>query len=73
MIVGQSAINRACAGHTVNGRTLMATLMEEAPSAAAMMACVGYASEVVRVIMTRSPRILMIEGNQSARLCSQKS
>ena len=31
----------ASSGHTVNGRTLIATLIEEAPSVAAMIACVG--------------------------------
>ena len=40
--VSQSMVNRACAGHTVNGRTLIATLMEEAPSVAAMTVSAGY-------------------------------
>ena len=49
--------SRAWAERTVNGRTLMATLIEEAPSeAAAMTICVGYTSEKVEVSMTRSPR-----------------
>lgn len=34
----------------------MATLIEEAPSEAAMIICVGYTSEKVGVDMTRSPR-----------------
>lgn len=42
--VSQTAINIAWTGHTVNGRTLIATLIEEAPSEAAMIACEGYAS-----------------------------
>ena len=36
--ISHSAINRARARHTVKGRTLIATLMDEAPSVAAMMA-----------------------------------
>ena len=36
--VSQSMVNRVDAGPTVNGRTLIATLMEEAPSVAAITA-----------------------------------
>ena len=41
----------------MNGRTRIATLIEEAPSVAAMIACVGYASEKDRGVMMRSPMI----------------
>ena len=54
----ESMINRACVGHTVNGRTLIATLMEEAPSVAAIIVCAGYVFVGMRAIKIFEPTIL---------------
>ena len=64
VMVSQSKITGTWPEHTVNGRTLIATLIEEAPSVAAMIACAGYASVDVRRIMTRSLKTLVREREQ---------
>ena len=55
--VSQSMVKRSCAGHTVNGRTLIATLMEEAPSVAAITVCAGYVFVGMRAMTTWSPKV----------------
>ena len=54
--VSQSMVNKACAGHTVNGRTLIATLMEEAPSVAAMTDFAGYVFVGMGAMVTWTPK-----------------
>ena len=54
--VSQSVVSRACAGHTVNGRTRIATLMEEAPSVAAMTVFAGYVFVGIEAMATWSPK-----------------
>ena len=53
--VSQSMVNRVCAEHTVNGRTLIATLMEEAPSVAAITICAGDVSVRMETMIMWSP------------------
>ena len=60
--------NRAWTRHTVNGRTLIATLMEEAPSVAAMIACAVYAIAEVRAMIEQSPKVLVKGSNLMAKI-----
>ena len=50
----KSASNGTLGERTVNGRTLIATLIEEAPSVAAIIACASYAPVEFRAVVTRS-------------------
>ncbi len=67
----KSAINGGLGERTVNGRTLIATLIEEAPSVAAIIACASYAPVEFRAVVIRSLELIARSKRVVARLRCQ--